>query len=290
MQDVSLLQQALPYIRRFRNTIFVVKFGGEAVRDAEQLDRLAEDISVLHTVGIRVVVVHGGGAQVTEMEKTLGVSSRMVGGRRVTDEGSLNVLKMMLAGRMNLDIVAALKRHGVPAIGLSAAAGNIVDARKRPPTRVSGGGDELIDFGLVGDIHRVHPEPLQLLLGGGYLPVLCPLSADDHGQVLNINADTVASRVAVALKAAKLLLMTATLGVMADLNDRSTLISQLSAEEAREEIRNGLIGGGMIPKVEEALYALEHGVPQVHILSGIEPDQLLLEVFTETGCGTMLVP
>lgn len=289
MQDINLLKQALPYFRRFKGSLFVVKFGGEPLQSAELLDALAEDISFLHSIGIRVVVVHGGGPQITELEKKLGAESRFVGGRRVTDADSLEALKMALAGKINADLTASLKRYGVRAVGLSAISGDIFTTVRRPPKQVSGS-EEVVDFGFVGDIASVNTDPIVTLLDNGYLPVICPLSADVHGQILNVNADVAATRLAWELKAEKLLLLTGTLGVMKDIDDPTTLISKMDAAQAHEAIRQGIISGGMIPKVEESLLAIENGVKQVHILSAVEPHMLLVEIFTETGCGTMLVP
>ena len=290
MEDISLLKQSLPYIQRFKGTTFVVKLGGEAMRDAETLEALVEDISLLHLVGIRVVIVHGGGRHVTEMAASLGIESKFVGGRRITDDKALDVLKMVLSGKISIEILSLLKKNSVKAMGVSGVAAGVIEARKRPPVKVSGGGDELIDFGQVGDIQRIDTELLRLLLDQGYVPVLSPLGADVEGNVLNINADTVASHVASEMHAEKLLYMTGTPGVMADINDPTSLISRLTADEARQAIQEGIIKSGMIPKVEEALRSIARGTNQVHILSAIEPHQMLLEVFTKSGAGTMIVP
>lgn len=290
MEDITVLKQALPYIQRFKGSTFVVKFGGEAMEDREVLERLIDDITLMHLVGIRVVVVHGGGRHVTDLARQLGLESRFVGGRRVTDEPTLDVLKMVLSGKISVEILSLLKKKGVRAMGVSGVAAGVIEARRRPPTRVSGGGDELVDFGEVGDIERIDTRLLQLLLDEGYIPVLSPLGADADGDVLNINADTVAAHLAASLNAEKLLLLTGTPGVMTDLKDPTSLISRITADEAREAIEKGIIQGGMIPKIEESLYALGRGAGQVHILSALEPHQMLLEIFTRSGCGTMLVP
>jgi acetylglutamate kinase len=290
VEDISLLKQSLPYIQRFKGTTFVVKLGGEAMRDAETLEALVEDISLLHLVGIRLVIVHGGGRHVTEMAASLGIESKFVGGRRITDEKALDVLKMVLSGKISIEILSLLKKNSVKAMGVSGVAAGVIEARKRPPVKVSGGGDELVDFGQVGDIQRIDTELLRLLLDQGYVPVLSPLGADVEGNVLNINADTVASHIASELRAEKLLYMTGTPGVMADINDPTSLISRLTADEARQAIQEGIIRGGMIPKVEESLRSIARGTNQVHILSAIEPHQMLLEVFTKSGAGTMIVP
>jgi len=290
VEDITVLQQSLPYIQRFKGTTFVVKFGGEAMRDRETLERLIGDITLLHLVGIRVVVVHGGGRHVTETAKALGFESSFVGGRRVTDDNLIDVLKMVLSGKITVEILSLLKKKGVKSMGVSGVAAGVIEARRRPPTVVSGAGGEPVDFGQVGDIERIDTDLVQLLLDQGYIPVLSPLGSDAEGNVLNINADTVASHLAAELNAEKLLLMTATPGVMTDLDDPTSLISRINATEAREAIAEGIIKGGMIPKVEEALRALDRGASHVHILSAIEPHQILLEVFTKSGAGTMLVP
>ncbi|MCA8979549.1 MAG: acetylglutamate kinase [Planctomycetes bacterium] len=259
------------------------------LRDRATLDALTEDIALLTSVGIRVVLVHGGGAQVTETAARLGIETKFVGGRRVTDEETLAVLTMVIAGKMSIEIVSSLKKYGIKAAGFSGVSAGIIEATRRPPTKVSGSGDEVVDFGQVGDIREVDPAMLNLALDNNIVPVLAPLGADDEGNVFNINADVVAARVAIALQAEKLVLLTGAPGVMEDINDPTTLISVLSLSQAREAIERGIIKGGMIPKVEEAHHALTNGVRRVHILSGLDPHQLLLEIFTESGCGTMLV-
>jgi len=289
MEDITVLKQALPYIRRFKGGTFVIKLGGETMSSRESLEQVVDDISLLHLVGIRVVLVHGGGVHVTRLSDQLGLETKFVGGRRITDEQTLDVLKMVLAGKVSVEILSTLKKKAIPAMGVSGVAAGVIEARRRPPTAVSGSDGQVIDFGEVGDIERIDTKLIKLLLDNGYVPVLSPLGADADGNVLNINADTVACRLAASLQADKLLLMTGTLGVMGNLNDPTTLISRLTAEEARQAIAAGIIKGGMIPKIEESLRAIERGVSQVHILSAIEPHQILLEVFTPSGCGTMLV-
>lgn len=290
MENITVLRQALPYIQRFKNKTFVVKFGGEAIDNTEVLERLIEDVALLHLVGIRVVLVHGGGKQTTETAAALGIETKFVGGRRVTDEQTIDVLKMVLAGKLNVELLTMLKKKGVRATSVSGVAAGIIEARKRPPRVVTGGGDEPVDLGQVGDIIRIDTEFIRLMLDNNYVPVLSPLGSDGEGNVLNINADIVASRLASELRAEKLLLMTGAPGVMQDINDPTTLISRMTIAETRQAIASGFIKGGMIPKLEESVRCLENGCERVHILSAIEAHQLLLEVFTESGCGTMLVP
>lgn len=290
MEDITTLRQALPYIQRFKGTTFVIKFGGEAIDEPAVLERLIEDVALLHLVGIRVVIVHGGGKQTTETAAALGIETKFVGGRRVTDEKTIDVLKMVLAGKLNVELLSMLKRKGVRAMSVSGVAAGVIEARRRPPRKVTGSGDEEVDFGQVGDIVRVDTDLIRLLLDNNYVPVLSPLGSDEEGNVLNINADVVASRLAAELQSEKLLLMTGAPGVMEDIKDPTTVISRLTIAEAREAIGSGFIQGGMIPKIEEAIKALEAGCGRVHILSAIEAHQILLEIFTKSGCGTMLVP
>lgn len=268
----------------------MIKIGGEALDNEEALENLIEDIALLHLVGIRIVLVHGGGKQTTETAKALGIETKFVGGRRVTNEETIDVLKMILAGKLNVELLSMLKRKGVRATSVSGVAAGIIEAKKRPPRTVPGGGDEPIDFGQVGDIVRIDTSFIQLMLDSNYVPVLSPLGSDEQGNVLNINADVVASRIASELRAEKLLLLTGAPGVMVDLNDPTTLISRMNIAEIKQAIADGFIQGGMIPKLEESVRCLENGCERVHILSALEPHQLLLEVFTESGCGTMLVP
>jgi acetylglutamate kinase len=292
LEDIKVLQNALPFMKRFKGATFVVKFGGEAMRDKHTLEALIEQVVLLHMVGIKVILVHGGGAAVTETARQLGIESRFVNGRRITDDRLIDVLKMVLPGKITLDILALLKKHGVRAMGVSGVAASVIHARKRPPRemRIEDGTTELVDFGQVGDIERIDTDLLTTLLDRGYLPVLSPLGADAEGNILNINADTVAGRVASELHAAKLILMTGTPGVLGRLDDPTTLISRLTADEARETISSGMVKGGMVAKLEEAIRTLGNGTSQVHILSALEPHQILIEVFTQSGCGTMLTP
>lgn len=290
MENIKVLRQALPYIQRFKNKVFVIKIGGEALDNVEVLESLIEDVALLHLVGIRVVLVHGGGKQTTETAKALGIETEFVGGRRVTNEETIDVLKMILAGKLNVNLLTMLKRKGVRATSVSGVAAGIIEAKKRPPRKVPGGGDDLVDFGHVGDIVRVDTSFIELMLDSDYVPVLSPLGSDEEGNVLNINADVVASRIASELRAEKLLLLTGAPGVMVDLKDPTSLISRMSIAEIKQAIDDGFIKGGMIPKLEESVRCLENGCERVHILSAIEPHQLLLEIFTESGCGTMLVP
>ncbi|MGQ0552809.1 MAG: acetylglutamate kinase [Planctomycetota bacterium] len=289
---LRILKQALPYIRQHKKQVMVVKLGGELAGNPHALRSLAEDISLLVHVGIRLVVVHGGGPQATEMSRRLGITPQMVEGRRVTDEQTLDVAKMVFAGKINTDILSALRGQGVRAVGLSGVDADIVSAVRRKPTEMrdeATGGTRMVDFGHVGDVHAVDSSLLSLLMDNGYVPVLASLGADEQGAILNINADTVASVLARDLGAAKLISLTAVPGVLRDKDDPSSLVPLLSTRQAREMLAGGAVGGGMRPKIQAVVDAVEAGVRRGHILSGLARGSILLELFTREGCGTLIV-
>jgi len=292
MKDVGILKQALPYIRKYKGRVFVVKLGGELVAEPEVLDDIAQDLSLIYLIGIKLVVVHGGGPQATELSKRLGVVPKFVEGRRVTDEESLEIVKMVLAGKINHEILTILRKHGVRSVGLSGIDGDVVIAERRSPVELidrESGEKNSIDYGHVGDIKKINPDLLNVLLENGYVPVISSLSDDGRGNILNINADTVASHIAVAMGAYKYITMTNVSGVLRDINDPESRISYMSDNEAEELINNGTIKGGMIPKIKECIYAVRGGVKRVHILNGFEKNSLLVEVFTRGGQGTMIL-
>jgi acetylglutamate kinase len=280
-EHVALLRQALPYINRFKGKVFVIKLGGEVARTPEQLAAFCEQVALLWQVGIRVVLVHGGGPQATEMAERLGIKTRTVDGRRITDDETLDVAKMVFAGKINVEMLSVLRRYGVAAVGLSGVDGDLIEAARRPPVQV---GRKVVDYGHVGDIQKVDPGLIHTLLGGGFLPVISSLGADADGNIYNINADTVAARVAAAMGAEKLVLASNVDGVL----EGETLRSRIKIDELEGLIGAGTIRGGMQPKVSEAAEALRGGVVSAHILNGMKPDTLLLEVFTDDGCGTMI--
>ena len=251
----------------------MLKLGGEVVADEDALAAVLGDVRALVDQGWRMVVCHGGGPQAGALQEQLGVPTVKVGGRRVTDAATLRIMKQVLAGEVSVDLVAAAVAAGLPAVGLSGVSCGLVTAHRRPPARVSGGGDGLVDFGFVGDIDEIRPALLLHLWAGGYVPVLNSLGLDGTPdparptrQVFNINADTVASAVAAALRVDHLFLVTGIGGVMRDKDDPSTRIPVLHASEARVAIADGTIAGGMIPKIEEALDNLRHGIGAVHII------------------------
>jgi acetylglutamate kinase len=260
----------------FQGRWFVVKIGGELSSDRLKLaGSVGAAVRGFLEAGVRVAIIHGGGPQATELTGKLGLTPRMVGGRRVTDEATLEVMKMTLAGQVSVDIAAAFRLAGVPALCTTGVSAGLIDARKRPAKVITGAGPEPIDLGLVGDVVDVNTGLFERLSEAGVVPVLGSLSGDAQGQVFNINADTVATRVAAKLRAAKLFLVSNVPGVLADKNDPSTRIPTLTPAEAQEKIASGVIQGGMIPKVEESLAMLEEGIEAIHIV-GISPSHALL--------------
>jgi len=287
-EDVGLLRQALPYINKFGGKIFVIKLGGDIAEQDAVLHMFCEEVALLVRVGIHVVMIHGGGKQATDLSEKLGIEPKIINGRRVTDDRTLDVVKMVFAGQINTEILASMRKAGIAAVGLSGVDGNIVHARRRPPKMMKNdatGKEELVDFGHVGDIDRVDVKLLRTLLQADFVPVIASLGADDQGNVFNINADTVASTIAGELETEKLILASDIDGILR--GDR-TIISRASVAEIEGLIRDGVIRGGMIPKAQSCIEALADGVRSVHIINGMRPSALLEEVFTDTGCGTMI--
>ena len=292
IKTLDLLREALPYIQRFKGKTFVVKFSGKVTEDKSVLVSLAEELALLHQVGIRVCVIHGGGKQLTELAKKLGVVQTVIEGRRVTDDDTLDLAKMIFRGKINTEILSALRHRGVDAVGLSGIDGGVIKAVKRPPKEILNretGEAEEVDFGHVGDIVDVDVQLVNLLLEGGYLPVISSLGADDEGKILNINADTIAAEIAISLKAEKLILLSDVNGIYSDPNDESTKINKLTVNEAEAMIADGTATGGMIPKLQSLISLLQRGVRSAHVMSGSIRNAILSEVFTDEGTGTMLV-
>src|SRR5215813_5946703 len=292
VNNLDLLREALPYIQRFKGKTFVVKFSGKVTEDQGNLTSLAEELALLHQVGIRICVVHGGGKQLSELANKLGVEQTIIEGRRVTDDATLEMAKMIFAGKINTDILAALRHRGIEAVGLSGVDGNIVHAEKRPPKEILNretGVRDKVDFGHVGDVVEIKSRLLTVLLDHGYLPVISSLGADDEGTVFNINADTIAAEIAVQLQAEKLILLSDVDGLYLRPGEPQTKLSRLTAAEAGELINNGTASGGMIPKLQSIRMLLERGVHSAHIISGSKRNALLSEIFTDKGTGTMIV-
>lgn len=276
-----MLVHAVPYIRLYKGKTFVVKVGGRVVSRPETLSALIEDICILQQVGVRVVLVHGGGPQASALSRRLGVEPTMIDGRRVTDAQALEVAKMVYAGTLNTDILAAFRAHETKAVGLSGVDAGLILAKKRAPLP--------IDYGLVGDIEGVDPAALAVLLDAGITPVVACLGADEGGQVLNVNADSVAQAVAVALKAEKLVVVTDTEGLLRDVDNPASLVSYCDVEEVLKLKAEGRLSGGMLPKAQACLSALKGGVRRTHVINGMKPGALQREIFTNAGCGTMIV-
>jgi acetylglutamate kinase len=289
---LDLLREALPYIQRFKGKTFVVKLSGKVTENQENLASLAEELALLHQVGIRVCVVHGGGKQLTELASQMGVEQTIIDGRRVTDDATLEMAKMVFAGKINTDILAALRQRGVEAVGLSGVDGNIVQAERRPPKEVLNretGEREHVDYGHVGDVVEINTRLLCVLLDQGYLPVVSSLGADAEGMVFNINADTIASEIAVRLEAEKLILLSDVDGIYLRVGEPDSKLSRLSVDKAEALVTNGAATGGMIPKLQGITSLLRRGVRSAHIINGSRRNALLAEVFTDEGTGTMIV-
>lgn len=292
IEALDLLRESLPYIQRFQGKTFVVKFSGKVTENKENLNSLAEELALMHQVGIRVCVVHGGGKQLTELAKKLGVVQTVIEGRRVTDDHTLDLAKMIFRGKINTEILASLRHRGIDAVGLSGIDGGVIKAVRRPPRDIvnkSTGETELVDFGHVGDVVDVDARLLNLLLTNNYLPVISSLGADDEGKIFNINADTIASEIAAELKAEKLILLSDVNGIYLHEGDESSKISRLSAADAREMIESGKATGGMVPKLQNLVAIVESGIGSAHVISGSQRNALLSEVFTDEGTGTMIV-
>jgi acetylglutamate kinase len=288
---LDLLREALPYIQRFKGKTFVVKFSGKVTEDHDRLISLAEELALLHQVGIRICVVHGGGKQLTDLAAKMGVEQTIIEGRRVTDDDTLEMAKMIFAGKINTDILAALRHRGVEAVGLSGVDGNIVHAERRPPKEIidrATGESAHVDFGHVGDILEINARLLTVLLDQGYLPVISSLGADAEGKVFNINADTVAAEIAIQLQAEKLVLLSDVDGIYLRAGEPETKLSQLSANDAKALIDDGSATGGMIPKLQNIIDIIHRGVGSAHIINGNSRNALLAEVFTDEGTGTMI--
>ncbi|MBK7935443.1 MAG: acetylglutamate kinase [Acidobacteria bacterium] len=292
IETLDLLRESLPYIQKFQGKTFVVKFSGKVTEDKENLASLAEELALLHQVGIRVCVIHGGGKQLTELAQKLGVVQTVIGGRRVTDDDTLDLAKMIFRGKINTEILAQFRRRGVSAVGLSGVDGGVVKAVKRPPKDVINkqtGETHTVDFGHVGDVVEIDASLINTLLDSGYLPVISSLGADNDGKIFNINADTIASEIAASLAAEKLILLTDVNGIYLDEGNEDTKLSQISITDARQMIESGRATGGMIPKLESLIELLARGVKSAHIISGTTRNALLAEVFTDQGTGTMVL-
>jgi acetylglutamate kinase len=274
-----VLSEALPYIQQFAGRTVVVKYGGAAMKDSTLKDKVIRDIVFLACVGLRPIVVHGGGPEINSWLDKLGIEPQFKNGLRVTDAATMDVVEMVLVGRVNKEIVSLINRAGGSAVGLCGKDGNLIKARP----------DGREGIGFVGEVTSMDVKILESLSSNRYIPVVSSVAADETGQAYNINADTVAGELAAALGAEKLILLTDTAGILKDSKDPSTIIYKLDIQEARELIASGVVGGGMIPKVNCCVRSLAQGVRAAHIIDGRIPHALLLEIFTDTGIGSMIV-
>ncbi|MGC8783840.1 MAG: acetylglutamate kinase [Armatimonadota bacterium] len=282
MNQANVLVQALPYMQRYSGKCFVVKYGGAAMVDERLKAQVMQDVVLLRTVGIKPVLVHGGGKEVSEVMQRMGLQPRFTGGLRVTDAETMEIVEMVLAGTTNKGIVSLIHRAGGKAVGLSGKDGNLLVAKKLTPDGQ--------DIGYVGEVVQVNPEVIMVLSESGYIPVISSVAIGEDGQSYNVNADHAAGAIAAALKAEKLIVLTDVPGVLANLRDPASLISEMSIAEAEELLRNGKAESGMAPKLEACITALRGGVQRAHIIDGRQPHAILMEVFTDRGVGTMVKP
>ena len=285
----GILIDALPYIQGFFGKTVVIKYGCNAMINEDLKKKVIQDIILMKYVGMKPVVVHGGGPDITSFLKKVGKETEFVSGLRVTDKETVTIAEMVLVGKINTDIVSLLNAQGVTAVGLSGKDGDLIKAKKHLAVVHENGVTKKVDIGFVGDVTKINTEVLNTLLDNGYIPVIAPIGVGKDNESFNINADYVAAEVAGALQAEKLLLLTDIEGIYADYHDKSSLISTLTRKEAQSMIEEGAIAGGMIPKVEACLRALEAGANKTHIIDGRQPHSLLLEVFTPEGIGTEVV-
>ncbi len=285
----GVLVEALPYIQEFYGKTIVIKYGGNAMVSEELKEKVMQDIALMKYVGIRPVIVHGGGPEITGFLKKVGKESSFVAGLRVTDEETVEIAEMVLDGKINSEIVNLLNRRGVKAVGLSGKDAGLIKARKKMATVYEGEAEKQVDIGYVGEVEKIQTGIVEDLLDRGYVPVVAPIGVGENGESYNINADYVAAEMAGALKAEKLLLLTDVEGIYKDFNDKSSFISTLHMEEAKQYIKEGIIAGGMIPKVEACLKSLSMGTGKTHIIDGRLGHSPILEMFTAKGIGTQVV-
>lgn len=285
----AILTEALPYIQEFYGKTIVIKYGGNAMINEELKGKVMQDVALMKYVGIRPVIVHGGGPDITAFLKKVGKQSEFIAGLRVTDEETVEVAEMVLDGKVNSEIVSLLNQQGVRAIGLSGKDAGLIRAHKKLATVYENDEAKKVDIGYVGEVEAIDVSVIEDLLDNDYVPVVAPIGVGVHGDSYNINADYVAAEIAGALEAEKLLLLTDIEGIYKDFNDKSTFISTLHMPEAREYIKQGIIKGGMIPKVEACLTALQQGAGKTHIIDGRLDHSIILEIFTSQGIGTQVV-
>jgi acetylglutamate kinase len=289
LEKAKILVEALPYIKNFSGKTVVIKYGGNAMLDEELKKAVLTDITLMKFVGINPVVVHGGGPEINSMLKKVGKSSSFVQGLRVTDKETMEITEMVLSGKLNKEIVGLLAGLGAKAVGISGKDAQLLLAEKKPMTiRDDLGIEQEIDLGFVGEVTEVNTEIIETLVAKNFIPVIAPVAAGAEGESYNINADYVAGHIAGALKADKLVLLTDVEGIFADYSDKTTLLSEIKAGDVDDMIEQGIINGGMIPKIQCCVQAIAGGVGKVHIIDGRLPHAILLEIFTDEGIGTMV--
>jgi len=284
LKQAQVLIEALPYIKRFYGKRIVIKYGGKAMVDHELKRQVIADIILLHYVGIKPVLVHGGGPEISEIMERMGKKPQFVHGMRVTDEETVKIAEMVLVGNINKELVELFNQHGSKAVGLSGKDGRLLLARKLTPDEMGG-----VDLGFVGEVTHVNTEILDVLIDKGYIPVIASIGSDENGRTLNLNADHVAGKLSVAVNAVKLIVLTDVCGICRDPEDERSIMPVLTDEEALMLINEGVITKGMIPKVRACIEALKGGVERAHIINGAIPHALLMEIFTDKGIGTMIV-
>jgi len=288
-EKAGILVEALPYIKKFYGKTVVIKYGGHAMVNDELKKAVLTDAVLMKYVGMHPVIVHGGGPEITSMLARLGIESSFLGGLRVTDAETMEIAQMVLVGKINKDIVGMINDIGGNSVGLSGKDGNLLVADKKLQlVRNPDGSEEMVDIGLVGEVRQVNPDIVTTVLREGYIPVVAPVAVGEGGNSYNVNADIAAGALAVALGADKLIILTDVEGILADRHDKNSLLSRVTMQEVPQLIENGIIDGGMIPKVECCTCALLGGVGTTHIIDGRVPHSLLLEIFTDQGVGTMV--
>lgn len=293
IQKADVLIEALPYIQRFYGKTIVIKYGGAAMVDEDLKNKVMLDIVLLKYIGINPVLVHGGGPEITKMLERVGKKTQFINGLRITDEETMEIAEMILSGKINKGIVALINKSGGRAVGLSGKDANLITARKHVAKVKTTNGDgstseDLVDIGFVGDVENINPDIINTLSKDGYIPVISSVGVGEDGKAYNINADLVAGEIARSLSADKLIMLTDVEGIFERFGDDTSLISALSIAEARALLSSEKLGGGMLPKLQACIRAVEGGVTRAHIIDGRKPHTILLEIFTDEGIGTMI--
>lgn len=290
VEKAKLLTEALPYIRDFHNKKIVVKFGSSVLKDKETLESVVEDVILLKLIGMEPIIVHSGSDEINRWLNNIGKNIQYVEDFRVTDEETMEIIEMVLVGKISTDIVSQISYHDGKGISLSGKDSRLIFAHKKPVSKVTSesGGEEEIDLGLVGEIDCINTDLLEMFLKNNYIPVISPVGIADDGSSLNLNADTAAGEIASSVDAEKLIILTDVPGVLRDPNDQNSLIQRIKIDEVPDLIEQGVISGGMIPKIETCVKAIEDGVKSCHIIDGRKKHSLLLEIFTKNGIGTMI--